>query len=186
MKNMSVNDKAGNILQTNDQQNNAGSRNPNVRDLLNPLHFLSLGLGSGLLKPAPGTWGTLAALPVWLLFANTSPVIYGAILLLSSLIGIYLCGYTATAMGTHDHSAIVWDEFVGMWIALFLVPVTVPMTWLGVLIAFLLFRLFDIWKPWPIGFIDKHVHGGFGIMIDDVIAGVFACVLTHVILRLIA
>ena len=156
-------------------------RDPHIKDLLNPLHFLSLGFGSGLLKPAPGTWGTLAALPVWYLFANVSSVLYAVIMVITFIFGVYLCGYTAKAMGTHDHSSIVWDEFVGVWLALFLVPVT----WIGVFLAFVFFRLFDIWKPWPIAYFDKHVHGGFGIMIDDVIAGIFACCCTHLVLQLL-
>lgn len=158
------------------------ARNPKLADLLNPLHFLSLGFGSGLIKPAPGTWGTLVALPVWWLFASTSLVIYLLILLVTFLLGIYLCGYTAKAMGTHDHSSIVWDEFVGVWIALCLVPIS----WVGVILAFVFFRLFDIWKPWPINHFDKHMHGGIGIMIDDVIAGVFACACTHLTLVVLA
>ena len=156
-------------------------RDPHIKDLLNPLHFLSLGFGSGLLKPAPGTWGTLAALPVWYLFANVSSVLYAVIMVITFIFGVYLCGYTAKAMGTHDHSSIVWDEFVGVWLALFLVPAT----WIGVFWAFVFFRLFDIWKPWPIAYFDKHVHGGFGIMIDDVVAGIFACCCTHLVLQLL-
>lgn len=147
------------------------SRQPNTKDLLNPWHFLSLGFGSGLIKPAPGTWGTLAALPIWwFLLVDLSPIIYAIVVLVSFAFGVFLCGYTAKALGTHDHGAIVWDEFVGVWIALALLPKTL----LALFLAFVLFRLFDIWKPFPIRLFDKHVHGGFGIMIDDVLAGVFA------------
>lgn len=156
-------------------------REPRLKDLRNPLHLLSFGFGSGLLKPAPGTWGTLAALPIWLLFTYASSIIYVLITIMTFFVGIYLCAYTAKAMGTHDHSSIVWDEFVGVWIALFLVP----MTWMGVLFAFLFFRFFDILKPWPIAYLDKHVHGGLGIMIDDVVAGFFACCCTHLVLQLL-
>ena len=149
------------------------SRSPNPKDLLNPLHFLSLGFGSGLLKPAPGTWGTLAALPVWwFCLAGLSWQSYMLVILLSFAIGVFLCGYTAKALGTHDHGAIVWDEFVGVWIALALLP----KVWLAVLLGFVFFRIFDIIKPYPIKLLDKHVQGGFGIMIDDVLAGIFAWV----------
>jgi len=147
------------------------NRNPNVRDLTNPLHFLSLGFGSGLIKPAPGTWGTLAALPVWwFCLAELGWQWFLLVILISFVFGVFLCGYTANALGTHDHGSIVWDEFVGVWIAL----AFLPKTWLILLLGFLLFRLFDIIKPYPIKLLDKHVHGGFGIMIDDVLAGVFA------------
>lgn len=158
-----------------DNTTNHHARNPRVSDLINPRHCLSLGFGSGLIKPAPGTWGTIAALPLWLLFATSSPTVYVLLLAISFALGVYLCGYTAKQLGTHDHSAIVWDEFVGVWFALFLVP----STWIGVLCAFALFRLFDIWKPWPIRYLDQHVHGGLGIMLDDVLAGVLACIGTH-------
>ena len=144
--------------------------------LSNPIHFLALGFGSGLIKPAPGTWGTLAAVPVYLLLLQILPsglLPYLAVLLVSFIIGVYLCGKTAKDVGVHDHGAIVWDEFVGLWITMTLIP----FSWLNLLLGFLLFRLFDIVKPWPIKLLDKHVHGGFGIMIDDVLAGIFAWVI---------
>ncbi len=154
------------------------ARQPQVKDLLNPLHFLSLGFGSGLIKPAPGTWGTLAALPLWwFVLADLSMLVYLSVLVLTFSVGIFLCGYTAKSLGTHDHGSIVWDEFVGVWIALAFFPKTL---WaLG--IGFVLFRLFDILKPYPIKLLDKNVHGGFGIMIDDVLAGVFAWLSLHLL-----
>ena len=146
-------------------------RSPQINDLLNPFHFLALGFGSGLLKPAPGTWGTLAALPVWwFLLSGLSWHNYLIVVFISFAIGVFLCGHTAKALGTHDHGAIVWDEFVGVWIALALLP----KTWFALLLGFAFFRFFDIIKPYPIKLLDKHVHGGFGIMIDDVLAGIFA------------
>jgi len=141
--------------------------------LSNPVHFLALGFGSGLIKPAPGTWGTLAGIPVYLLLLHVLPsglLPYLLVLLVSFIVGVYLCGKTAQDVGVHDHGAIVWDEFVGLWITMTLIP----FSWLNLLLGFLLFRLFDIVKPWPIKLLDKHVHGGFGIMIDDVLAGIFA------------
>ena len=144
--------------------------------LSNPVHFLALGFGSGLLKPAPGTWGTLAAVPVYLLLIQLLPAglwPYALVLAAGFLIGVYLCGKTASDIGVHDHGAIVWDEIIG-----FLITMTlITPTWQNILLGFLLFRAFDIVKPWPIKLLDKHVHGGFGIMIDDVLAGVFAWVL---------
>jgi phosphatidylglycerophosphatase A len=114
-----------------------------------PVHFLAIGLGSGAMPKTPGTFGTLAGV---------------------ALLGIYLCGKTARDWQVHDHGGIVWDEFVGFWITM----IAVPVTWYWVLAGFVLFRLFDIWKPWPIRYCDQHIHGGFGIMLDDVLAGVFA------------
>ena len=142
-------------------------------NLANPVHLLAVGFGSGLIKPAPGTWGTLAGVPIYLVlinFISPSSVVYLSFLLASFIVGIYLCGKAAEDAGVHDHGSIVWDEFVGFWITMMFIP----FTWLNVLIGFVLFRFFDIIKPWPIKLLDKHVHGGFGIMIDDVLAGVFA------------
>lgn len=138
--------------------------------LRHPAHFLSLGFGSGLAPKAPGTFGTLAAIPVYLALQSFSSEIFVVISILLFLIGIYLCGFTAKTLGTHDHSAIVWDEIVG-----YLVTMTfVKCSLYTVLLGFLLFRLFDILKPWPISWLDKRVHGGFGIMLDDLIAAIFA------------
>ena len=136
----------------------------------NPIHFLAFGFGSGAMPKAPGTWGTLAAMPFVLIWQQLPPGGYALALLLSTLVGIWLCHRTAADLGVHDHGGIVWDEFVGVWIALWLAPVG----WLWLIAGFLLFRLFDIWKPWPIGWIDHHVSGGLGIMLDDIIAGIMA------------
>lgn len=138
--------------------------------LLNPIHFLALGFGSGLAPKAPGTFGTLAAVPLFLLLAPLSSTYYLILILIMSVAGIYICGKAAEDAGVPDHGAIVWDEFVGFLITMFLIPVT----WQTVLVGFILFRLFDILKPWPISYLDKNCHGGFGIMIDDIVAGIAA------------
>ena len=141
--------------------------------LTNPVHFLALGFGSGLIKPAPGTWGTLASVPIYLLLLKILPagfLPYFMVVLVSFIVGVYLCGKTARDVGVHDHGAIVWDEFVGFWITMTMIP----FMWSNLILGFVLFRLFDIVKPWPIKLLDKHVHGGFGIMVDDVLAGIFA------------
>lgn len=138
--------------------------------LKNPVHFLALGFGSGLVAKAPGTFGTLAAVPLYLLLAQLSLPWYLAITVCCSVIGIYICGQAAKDMGVHDHGAIVWDEVAGLLITMIAAPQGV--IWLA--IGFGLFRFFDIVKPWPIRWLDAKVHGGFGIMIDDVLAGVFA------------
>ena len=136
----------------------------------NPVHLLAFGFGSGLSPKAPGTMGSLAAIPFFLLMQDLSSTYYLLILLAASLVGVYLCGKTADDLGVHDHPGIVWDEFVGYWLTMFMAP----SGWLWVVIGFVLFRIFDILKPWPISWLDKRVAGGFGIMVDDLLAGVFA------------
>lgn len=137
----------------------------------NPIHLLAFGLGSGFAPKAPGTFGTLAALPVWWLFLKDLPLIpYLAVLIIGFGIGVYLCQKTSDDLGVHDHGGIVWDEWIGLWITMLLLPEGI----IWILAAFALFRFFDIVKPWPIKWLDQRVHGGFGIMIDDVIAGLFA------------
>jgi phosphatidylglycerophosphatase A len=141
----------------------------------NPIHFLAFGLGSGASPKAPGTAGTLAAVPLWYLLAQTPLAMYLLLVLLAFVIGIWLCGRTSRDLGVHDHGGIVWDEFVGYWITM----IAVPVDWVWALAGFILFRLFDILKPWPIGPVDKRVHGGLGIMLDDVLAGVMAAAVLH-------
>lgn len=146
-------------------------------NLLDFKQFLALGFGSGLAPKVPGTFGTVAALPLIILCQDFSIEIYALVTLFISIIGVYLCGYTAKAVGVHDHPAIVWDEFAGMFITMFMVP----LTWQTLVVGFVLFRVFDIFKPWPISWLDKHCHGGFGIMIDDVVAGFAALICMHMI-----
>ena len=149
-----------------------------ARLLLNPAHFLSFGFGSGYMPVAPGTFGTLAAIPVFLLLSQFDLLSYVVILFGMTILGVWLCAYTSQALGVHDHSGIVWDEIIGYLITMFMVPTT----WTNILLGFLLFRLFDIWKPWPISVLDKNMHGGLGIMLDDVLAGIFAAVIMQCIL----
>jgi phosphatidylglycerophosphatase A len=149
------------------------------------LDLLAFGFGAGRSPKAPGTVGSAVAVLWFAVFASMPLGFYLAWVLIAALAGIAICGEAARLMGVHDHGGIVWDEFVGQWIAL--IPLVPMLDWdlrstLGVLIGFLLFRLFDIWKPWPISWLDKRVHGGFGIMIDDVIAGIFAAILLYFIL----
>ena len=144
--------------------------------LTNPVHFLALGFGSGLASKMPGTIGTFAALPVVVLlsyYANFS--IYLLVTILVCVAGIWICGKTAEDMGVHDDPSIVWDEVAGMLITM----LAVPLSWQTLLVGFVLFRFFDILKPWPISYLDKYVQGGFGIMIDDVLAGFFALGILH-------
>ncbi|OIN13772.1 phosphatidylglycerophosphatase A family protein [Oceanisphaera psychrotolerans] len=138
--------------------------------LSNPLHLLALGFGTGLSPVMPGTMGTLAAIPLYLLIQGLSAPWYLLILVLGFIAGIWICNAATRAIGRHDHGAIVWDEIIGFGITMFAAPTG---GW-WILAGFVLFRLFDIVKPWPIRWFDRRIHGGFGIMFDDVIAGLFA------------
>ena len=154
-----------------------GKRRLTARQILSdPILFLAFGFGSGLSKFMPGTLGTLATVPVYLLLTQLSPTYYLLVTLLNVLFGIYVCEQAAKKLDEHDFGGIVWDEVAG-----FLVTMCwLPFSWQSLLAGFVLFRLFDIFKPWPIKWLDQHVSGGFGIMIDDVLAGVFAAFLLRI------
>ncbi len=138
--------------------------------LRDPGHFLALGAGSGLLPKGPGTAGTLIGVALYWSLAGLDKSVYLSIVAVLFVLGIPLCHRTAQAMGRHDHPAIVWDEIVGY---LFTMAFTVPSI-RGCLIAFIAFRIFDIFKPWPITVLDQRVGGGLGIMLDDALAAVYA------------
>ncbi|MCX8662378.1 MULTISPECIES: phosphatidylglycerophosphatase A [unclassified Gilliamella] len=146
--------------------------------LTNPIHFLAVGLGSGLSPIMPGTMGSLMAIPLWLLFWGLQPALYWVFILVTFVFGCYICQKTSDDTHTHDSGHIVWDEFVGMWITLYFIP---QFSILWVTIAFVAFRLFDMAKPWPIRWFDKRVPGGFGIMVDDVIAAIFSSLSVYVL-----
>lgn len=138
--------------------------------LTSPVHFLAFGFGSGLSPKAPGTMGTLAAIPLYLLLMNLPLTGYLLMVLLISVVGIWICGESSRRLGVHDHGGIVWDEFAG-----FLLTMTAaPQGWAWIVLGFALFRLFDIWKPWPVRVADRQLHGGLGIMLDDILAGIYA------------
>lgn len=147
-------------------------------DLLrNPVHFLAFGFGSGAIPFAPGTFGTLVAIPLYLLLAVYPLWVYLIVTVLAFALGVWLCEVTSRDLGVHDHSGIVWDEIVG-----YLVTMTaMPRSLVWVCAGFVLFRLFDIWKPWPVGWADKKLSGGFGIMMDDILAGVYALMILQVV-----
>lgn len=135
--------------------------------LRSPARFLAVGLGSGLLRPAPGTWGTLAAWLLWLLVPlGASNTGIGIILTLCFIYGCWICQRTGQDLGVPDHGAMVWDEMVAFWLVLWLSPAG----WLAQLCAFGLFRLFDIVKPAPIRQLDAYFKNGFGVMLDDLLA----------------
>tara|TARA_R110002050_G_scaffold44736_3_gene106406 strand:+ start:153 stop:626 length:474 start_codon:yes stop_codon:yes gene_type:complete len=146
-------------------------------DLKQPIQFLALGFGSGLAPKAPGTFGTLAAIPPFLLLSMLTPIAYVLAVVIVCIVGIYICGKAADDVGVHDHPAIVWDEFAGYFITMIMVPIS----WQSIVVGFVLFRIFDILKPWPISFIDKKISGGLGIMLDDILAGVFSLIIMQLI-----
>ncbi|ELS8949711.1 phosphatidylglycerophosphatase A [Vibrio fluvialis] len=151
--------------------------NPKSRlSLTNPWHLLATGFGSGLSPVVPGTVGTLASVPFYLLLAQLPLTLYIVVVIAASLIGIKICQVTSDDMQVHDHGSIVWDEFAGFWITMLIVPMLqLPVfEWKWLLAGFVLFRFFDMVKPWPIGWLDKRVHGGLGIMLDDLVAGVMS------------
>jgi phosphatidylglycerophosphatase A len=138
-----------------------------------PANPFALGFGSGLAPWAPGTFGTLAAVPLWWLLAGFPLPVYLAVTALVIVFGVWCCGAAADALGVHDHPGIVWDEFAGLLVTM----IALPREWGWIVAGFLLFRFFDILKPWPIRWLDTRVPGGLGIMLDDLLAGVFALVL---------
>ncbi|MFV5406178.1 phosphatidylglycerophosphatase A [Acinetobacter sp. 228] len=143
--------------------------------------FCGVGFGSGLAPKAPGTFGSAFALlfvPIWLSLGFTLSLIA---ILIMSVVGIYICGQTAKILDVHDDGRIVWDEFAGQSITFLPLLYLQQINWIWVITGFILFRIFDVWKPWPIRVIDRQVHGGFGIML---IAGVWAALCTLIIIHL--
>ena len=140
------------------------------RLLLHPVDFLALGFGSGLVPKGPGTAGTVVAIPVYLLVSRLPVNFYIALVAVLFIVGIPVCAHAARRMGVHDHPAIVWDEIVGYLVTM----VFAPPGWLWIVAGFVSFRFFDILKPWPIKWFDSKVGGGFGIMVDDLLAGLAA------------
>ncbi|WP_127470777.1 phosphatidylglycerophosphatase A [Thiomicrorhabdus aquaedulcis] len=145
---------------------------PSLKQLLkNPILLLGFGLGSGLAKVGPGTAGTLLGLLLFLPLLLWNEYWAWGVFIMALLGGSYICAESSRWLGVHDHGGIVWDEFVGIWLVLLCLP---EQSWVYWLAAFGLFRVFDILKPWPINWIDQRVSGGFGILLDDLVAAVFA------------
>ena len=145
--------------------------NPSWRQLArSPLLLLAFGFGSGLAPRAPRPAGSVAAPLLWPLLALLPAAQLWVAIAVAALAGIAICGSAAQRLGVHDHGGIVWDEFVGLWLALALLPAG----WSAALLGFALFRLFDIAKPWPINWLDRRLGGGLGIMFDDLVAGLLA------------
>jgi phosphatidylglycerophosphatase A len=135
-----------------------------------PAHLIALGFGAGLMPRAPGTWGTMVAVPIFALAQSGGIGVILTVAMLTFLIGVWAAGVCGSALGVADHGGIVIDEIA----AFLLVLAFSPRGWLWWVIAFVLFRLFDIVKPWPIRQADRHIKGGFGVMFDDLLAAVYA------------
>lgn len=138
-------------------------------------HWFALGLGSGLAPKAPGTFGTLAAIPLAIALSFLSPIASLLIILGLAILAVYACQVVTDDIGVEDHGAIVIDEVVGFAITMW----ALPLDFLTLCVGFALFRLFDIVKPWPIRWFDRNVTGGLGIMLDDIVAGILACAVLH-------
>jgi len=143
-----------------------------------PDHLLAFGFGAGLAPVAPGTFGTLVAIPLYVGLKALNPSVYLAAIVLGFVLGVYVCSRVNHEIGREDHPGIVWDEVVGFWVAM----LGSPLSWPYVLAGFVLFRLFDIWKPWPISWVDFRLRGGLGVMADDFLAGVFVAVILNLLL----
>jgi phosphatidylglycerophosphatase A len=166
-------------MTTQDKQQTGAIRRPDMKFLFaHPFHFLALGFGSGLSPKAPGTMGSLAAVPFYLLLTLfLRPCAIALLAIPLFLIGVPICDKAGKALGVSDHGAIVWDEIVAMLPLLAMVPQH-PLGWLA---AFALFRVFDVWKPWPISWVDRHVKGGLGVMVDDALAAMPAAALLYLL-----
>jgi len=149
------------------------SKQPDFKFLFaHPTHFLALGFGSGLAPKAPGTFGTLLGFPLFCLITGYALNMQLIIIAALFIIGIYFCNVAGKSLGVSDHGSIVWDEIIAM----MLVLTITPNNWQWGLVAFCLFRLFDIWKPFPIRQCDAKLKGGFGVMFDDLLAAIYTMI----------
>jgi phosphatidylglycerophosphatase A len=151
--------------------------------LTHPAGWLALGFGAGLAPFAQGTFGSLVAIVPWIFMRGIVLPVWGLVLIVGFAIGVWACGESGRRIGVSDHRALVWDEFIGQWIAL-LPALFAP--WWAVLAGFVLFRFFDVLKPWPIRWLDRRVKGGIGVMIDDVVAGIFAAIVLGAALHFVS
>lgn len=138
-----------------------------------PAGWIATALGTGLTPVAPGTAGSaVALLPWWFLLRGLPVAAYVGVLVVGFALGVWACRVSDGRLGVHDQGALVWDEVVGMWLALLVAPAG----WWWMVAGFVLFRLFDIWKPWPVRWADRRVRGGLGVMLDDIVAGAYALI----------
>jgi len=134
-------------------------------------HTIATGFGFGLAPKAPGTFGTLVGIPIYLLVAEWSVLSFGLLVLTLFVLGVWASEVRGRALNESDHGSIVWDEVVGYLITMMVAPAA---TIFWIVLGFVFFRLFDIWKPWPIRWFDNSIKSGFGTMLDDVVAGLYA------------
>lgn len=146
----------------------------------NPYHFLAFGFGTGLLPKAPGTWGTVIAIPIYMLVMHFPFWLYFAFTIAFTVLSMIICEITEKDLGIHDHPAENIDEIAGYLVTMLFAPVG-PF-W--IILGFILFRIFDVWKPWPIAWIDRRVKGGFGTVLDDVLAACYSAALMFLIATL--
>lgn len=147
----------------------------------NPIHFIACAFGFGALPWMPGTWATLASIPIVLALQHLPHWMYLLVTLAMILLGVFVCGVTNRDFGTDDHPACAWDEMASFPLVMFAVPMTLFYLILGVL----LFRFFDILKPWPIRWLDRNIHGGLGVMLDDVVAALFSWIILQAIVMIL-
>ncbi len=150
--------------------------------LRDPVHWIAFGFGAGLLPIAPGTWGSALAAVIFWLAPPLALQTHAIIVIGGFILGVWLCGVSARRLGVHDHPGIVFDEIVAMWATL----AVVPRLALWSVIAFFVFRVMDVWKPWPIREADHRIPGGLGIMLDDALAAAFAAVIVSSLWKLSA
>jgi phosphatidylglycerophosphatase A len=147
-----------------------------------PAGWIATGFGSGFSPVAPGTAGSLAALLPWFALRELPLAYYALATVVALALGVWACAWVVRKSGVADPGFAVWDEFVGLWIALApLAGLAVASAWICA--GFILFRIFDIWKPWPVSWADRHVDGGLGVMLDDVIAGLYAAIVLVLLMR---
>jgi phosphatidylglycerophosphatase A len=167
------------LTQTLTRMQNRYDRIPPVPSAVwrNPLYFIAFGFGSGAAPFAPGTFGTLMAIPFYLVLRQLPLPAYLIFTVCFFAFSSWLCDRISRDTGTHDHPGMCIDEFVGFFVTM----IAAPAGWLWIVAGFILFRLFDIWKPWPISYADEHIHGGFGMIFDDVLAGLLAMVIMQLV-----
>ena len=145
----------------------------------NPLHFIAFGFGVGVIPFAPGTFGTLIAIPFYLVLQLFSWKIYLSVLIIATIASMWVCDKVSKELKIDDHQGMCLDEVIGFLWAM----IAIPYAWKWLALGFILFRLFDIWKPWPIRYVDNHVHGGVGMILDDILAGIASCAILHILIK---
>ncbi|MDE8033822.1 phosphatidylglycerophosphatase A [Actinobacillus equuli subsp. equuli] len=151
-----------------------------IFNLKNLIHLFACGFGSGLLKPAPGTWGSLVGVLIAILLWNLteSSLFFVGLTLVSFIAGCHICEQTSRDLNVHDDGRIVWDEIVAIFLMFTFLP---EYNWLAYLLTFICFRFFDVLKPYPIRYFDEKLETGLGIMFDDIVAAIYALIVLHFI-----